>query len=396
MSVSRGTGERWCLADQGDDGQAGRRPESVPVSPNKKLDIALGLLVGLALGIGIAVLRDTLDTTVKTTSDLALVTKSAFLGGIVFDAEVPKRPLITHADPQSRRAESFRHLRTNLQFLDITNDSKSFVITSSVGGEGKSTTCANLAVALAATGSRVALVEGDLRRPKVADYLGLERAVGLTTVLIGQATIIDVMQSWGNGQLHVLPAGRVPPNPSELLGSPAMKSVIRQLEASYDYVLIDAPPLLPVTDATVLSRFAGGAIVVVGSGKIRRDQLRRSLETLAAVDVPVHGLILNFLPTKGPDADSYYAYGYDGIKQKDAAPVRQLATRRQLRRRSDDAGRQRPAQSQGRPPLSSAHLDVRPRHLGWGCVTRDSPPSLGVKMLRVPRSAERDPGASRG
>lgn len=289
----------------------------VPVSPNKKLDIALGLLVGLAVGVGIAVLRDTLDTTVKTTADLAVVTKSAFLGGIVYDPEVPKRPLITHADPQSRRAESFRHLRTNLQFLDITNDSKSFVITSSVGGEGKSTTCANLAVALAATGSRVALVEGDLRRPKVADYLGLERAVGLTTVLIGQATITDVMQSWGNGQLHVLPAGRVPPNPSELLGSQAMQSVIRQLEASYDYVLIDAPPLLPVTDATVLSRIAGGAIVVVGSGKIRREQLRRSLETLAAVDAPVHGLILNFLPTKGPDAYSYYAYGYDGSKQKD-------------------------------------------------------------------------------
>ncbi len=160
-------------------------------------------------------------------------------------------------------------------------------------------------------------MEGDLRRPKVADYLGLERAVGLTTVLIGQATIIDVMQSWGNGQLHVLPAGRVPPNPSELLGSQAMQSVIRQLEASYDYVLIDAPPLLPVTDATVLSRMAGGAIIVVGSGKIRREQLRRSLETLSAVDVPVHGLILNFLPTKGPDADSYYNYGYDGNKQKD-------------------------------------------------------------------------------
>lgn len=291
----------------------------VPVSPNKKLDIALGLFLGLAVGLGIAVLRDTLDTSVKTTSDLALVTQAAFLGGIVFDPEVPKRPLITHADPQSRRAESFRHLRTNLQFLDIMNESKSFVITSSIGGEGKSTTCANLAVALAATGSRVALVEGDLRRPKVADYLGLERAVGLTTVLIGQATITDVMQSWGNGQLHVLPAGRVPPNPSELLGSQAMQLVIRELEANYDYVLIDAPPLLPVTDATVLSRIAQGAIIVVGSGKIRREQLRRSIETLAAVDAPVHGLILNFLPTKGPDAYSYYAYGYDGNKQKEVA-----------------------------------------------------------------------------
>ncbi len=98
-----------------------------------------------------------------------------------------------------------------------------------------------------------------------------------------------------------------------------MQLVIRELEANYDYVLIDAPPLLPVTDATVLSRIAQGAIIVVGSGKIRREQLRRALETLAAVDAPVHGLILNFLPTKGPDAYSYYAYGYDGSKQKDVA-----------------------------------------------------------------------------
>jgi polysaccharide biosynthesis transport protein len=288
----------------------------LPVSPNKKLDIALGLFLGLLLGIGAAFLRDTLDTTIKTTADVASITNASMLGGIVFDPEVPKRPLITHADPQSRRAESFRHLRTNLQFVDVENESKSFVITSSVGGEGKSTTCANLALALAATGSRVALVEADLRRPKVADYLGLERAVGLTTVLIGQATIIDVMQSWGNGQLHVLPAGRVPPNPSELLGSSAMKSIIRQLEAAYDFVLIDAPPLLPVTDATVLSRIAGGAIVVVGAGRIRSDQLRRSLETLASVDAPVRGVIMNFMPTKGPDAYTYYAYGYDGAKSK--------------------------------------------------------------------------------
>ena len=320
---------------------------AVPVSPNKKLDIALGLVLGLALGVGVAVLRETLDTTIKNTSDLSAVTKASFLGGIIFDPDVPKRPLITHADPQSRRAESFRHLRTNLQFVDVANHSKSFVITSSVGGEGKSTTSANLALALAATGSRVALVEGDLRRPKVADYLGLERAVGLTTVLIGQATVTDVMQSWGNGQLHVLPAGRVPPNPSELLGSQAMQNVVRQLEASYDYVLIDAPPLLPVTDATVLSRIAGGAIVVVGAGRIRRDQLRRSLETLAAVDAPVRGIIMNFMPTKGPDAYTYYAYGYDGSKAKDTktgnwmpdinaagAPTIYMSTGRRTRRRT--------------------------------------------------------------
>ena len=229
------------------------------------------------------------------------------------------------------------------------NESKSFVITSSVGGEGKSTTSANLAVALAATGSRVALVEGDLRRPKVADYLGLERAVGLTTVLIGQATITDVMQSWGNGQLHVLPAGRVPPNPSELLGSQAMqngdsrtRSELRlradrcAAAAAGDRCDSAQPDRAEArSSSSVQARFGASSCVV-------------SLETLAAVDAPVHGLILNFLPTKGPDAYIVLRLRLRREQAEGRCQVRQLASRRQLLGRAHDHACQRPPYSQGR------------------------------------------------
>ena len=283
---------------------------TAPVSPNTKLNLALGLLVGLALGVGAAVLREVLDTSVKGESDVKQVTDTAVIGGIAYDPEAPNRPLIVQTDPHSTRAEAFRQLRTNLQFVDAANHPRSIVITSSVPGEGKSTTTANLAITLAAAGSRTCLVEGDLRRPRVAQYMGLEGAVGLTSVLIGRAELDDVLQPWGNGNLHVLACGPVPPNPSELLGSSAMDEVLRELEKRYDYVIIDAPPLLPVTDAAVVSKLAGGAVVVAASGKINRDQLGKALTTLDNVGARVLGVVMNFLPTKGPDAYAYYAYGY--------------------------------------------------------------------------------------
>jgi polysaccharide biosynthesis transport protein len=294
-----------------------------PVTPNKKLNLALGLLVGLALGVGVGVLRETLDTSVKGETDVKAVTDAPVLGGIAFDPDAVKRPLIVQNDPHSPRAEAFRQLRTNLQFVDVANHPKSIVITSSVPGEGKSTSTANLAITLAAAGSTVALIEGDLRRPRVAEYMGVEGAVGVTNVLIGQATLDDVLQPWGNGRLQVLACGPVPPNPSELLGSQPMDDLLRELEKRFDYVIIDSPPLLPVTDAAVVSRLAGGTVVVAGSGRVNREQLKRSLEILAAVDVRLLGVLMNMLPTKGPDSYSYYSYGYDysSHRQGDQASV---------------------------------------------------------------------------
>jgi capsular exopolysaccharide synthesis family protein len=266
---------------------------------------------------------------VRDEADVKRITDAAVLGGIVFDPEAGRRPLIVQADPQGARAEAFRQLRTNLQFVDVANHPRSIVLTSSIPGEGKSTTTANLAITLAAAGARIALIEADLRRPKVSEYMGLEGGVGLTTVLIGQAVLEDVLQPWGDGRLHVLPSGQVPPNPSELLGSQAMDDLLRKLEADFDMVLIDAPPLLPVTDAAVLSRLAGGAVVLIGSGRTNRDQLARSFDNLRAVDARVLGVILNLLPSRGPGGYAYYgAYTQTVPTPAKSGPSRNRQARR--------------------------------------------------------------------
>jgi len=312
---------------------------TAPVSPKLTLNLPLGLLVGLALGIGAAVLREMLDTSVKGENDVKAVTGLPVLGGISYDPDAAKRPLIVQSDPHSPRAEAFRQLRTNLQFVDFEHHPRSITVTSSVPGEGKSTTTANLAITLAAAGSSVVLIEGDLRRPKVADYLGMEGSVGLTSVLIGQAELDDVLQPWGNGRLHVLACGPIPPNPSELLGSQAMDRVLRELETRFDYVIVDCPPLLPVTDAAVVSRLTGGALVVVGSGKINREQLSRAVETLQAVDARVLGTLLNLVPTSGPDAYSYYAYGYSSQSPTATSEAAAPRPRSSARRRSSSTAR---------------------------------------------------------
>ncbi|MCI4658226.1 polysaccharide biosynthesis tyrosine autokinase [Cryobacterium zhongshanensis] len=283
---------------------------SVPVSPNVPLNIALGLLVGLALGVGVAVLRETLDTRIRNERDVEQVTDIPILGGIVFDAKAQDRPLIVHVDPRSPRAESFRTLRTNLQFLDVGRTDRSFVITSSIESEGKSTTGANLAIALADSGARVLLVDADLRRPKIADYMGIDGTVGLTDLLVGRADLADIIQPWGRSKLFVLPAGQVPPNPSELLGSARMTYFIGEFNKNFDIVIFDAPPLLPVTDAAILAKSVGGALVVVAAGRVHKNQLTGAIAALGNVGASVSGLVLTMLPTSGADASGYSRYGY--------------------------------------------------------------------------------------
>lgn len=296
-------------------------PES-PASPNLRLNLALGALLGLVLGFGQAMLRSTLDTRIHSAHDIEQITDAPMLGGITFDPEAKSRPLVVHADPRSPRAESFRTLRTNLQFLavhDGEQGARSFVISSAGPSEGKSTTTANLAIALSETGSRVLLIDGDLRKPKVAEYMGLEGGAGLTNVLINQVELTEVMQRWGRGQLYVLPAGKVPPNPSELLGSQAMEQLLQTLRAHFDYILIDAPPLLLVTDAAVVSKFTNGTLLAVASGSTRKQELQGAVRTLGAAGAKLLGLIVTMLPTKGPDSYSYGAYGaYGGYGETQA------------------------------------------------------------------------------
>ncbi|MGO1544579.1 MAG: polysaccharide biosynthesis tyrosine autokinase [Gulosibacter sp.] len=283
--------------------------DPAPVSPNLRLNLVLGLVLGLMVGIAIAVLRTLLDNRIHSVADVKGVTETPILGGISKASESTTKPLIVHDDPRSPKAEAFRGIRTNLQFLNY-DGARRFVITSPGPGEGKTTTAANLAITLADAGASVALVDGDLRRPMVATMMGLEGAVGLTDVLIGSIELEDVLQPWGVDGLTVLPAGRIPPNPSELLGSESMELVINTLSESFDYVLIDAPPLLAVADAAVLSRHATGAILIAAARQTTRQELTGAIERLDAVDSRLLGIILTKVQGRGRSGYGYGTYGY--------------------------------------------------------------------------------------
>jgi len=283
---------------------------STPYEPNVPLNIAVGGILGLVLGIACAVLREVLDTRIRNEHDLHGITDAPVLGGIAFDALSPGNPLVVRDDPRSPSAESYRTLRTNLQFLNVGDTNRSFVLTSSIPGEGKSTTSANLGIATALSGQRVLLVDSDMRKPKLAEYLGLEGGAGLTDVLVGRAQASEVIQRWGDTNLYVLPAGKIPPNPSELLGSRAMVNLIRSLETSFDVVLFDAPPLLPVTDAAILATHTGGALLIVAAGRSHKNQVRGAALALQNVGAQIAGVVMTMLPTKGPDSYGYGRYGY--------------------------------------------------------------------------------------
>ncbi|WP_159500572.1 polysaccharide biosynthesis tyrosine autokinase [Microbacterium sp. 18062] len=307
-------------------------PTNVPVSPNVPLNLALGALVGLALGIGVAVLRTVLDTKVRNARDIMNLTERPIIGAIPFDPKAEERPLILHADPYNPRSEAFRSLRTNLQFIEM-DGGHTFVVTSSIPSEGKSTTTANLAIALADAGQRVALIDTDLRKPKLAEYLGIEGGAGLTDVLIGRAKVGDVMLPWGKRPLFVLPAGKIPPNPSELLGSKQMSQLLEAISRDFDVVLLDAPPLLPVTDAAVLARSTSGALVVVATGRTTTSQFQGALTTLETVGGKVAGVILSMVPTRGADAYGYgYGYGYGGYGVYSAASADAVVPAQRKRR----------------------------------------------------------------
>lgn len=279
---------------------------TVPSSTGLPVILALGLLAGLAVGVGLALARTALDTSIKSPEHLRATANAPNLGVVAFDAAVPKRPLTVHEDPQSPRAEAFRQMRTNLQFLDVDTPNKVVAITSSLPSEGKTTTLANLAIALASAGKRVLVVEADLRRPKLSDVLGVERSIGLTNVLSGRARPEDAVQHWSGGVFDILASGPLPPNPSELLASQHMATVLADLRQLYDIVLLDTPPLLPVTDAAAVGPATDGAILICRFKKTTRDQLAKAVDALAAVSTPLLGTVLTMVPMTGPRAYAQY------------------------------------------------------------------------------------------
>ncbi|HEY0816553.1 MAG TPA: polysaccharide biosynthesis tyrosine autokinase [Pseudonocardia sp.] len=289
-------------------------PPILPSSAGIAVIGALGLLVGVALGIGCAFLRNALDVSIKSLTQLQEMVGAPNLGIIAHDAGVPKRPLTVHDDPRSPWAEGFRQLRTNLQFVDVDNPRKILLITSSMPGEGKTTTVANLAIAMASAGNRVLLVEADLRRPRIAKLLGLDGSAGLTTVLTGKTRLDHVVQSWAGGAFDILASGPLPPNPSELLGSKHMLGLLQGLRMQYDVVLIDSPPLLPVTDAAALAPITDGAILVCRYKQTTRVQIQSAMRALSAVSAPLLGTVFTMVPGRGLQGYAQYssAYRMDG------------------------------------------------------------------------------------
>lgn len=299
------------------------RPATVPsspTSPNWLTNICGGLFLGLGAGCAQAMLRQRFDTAVRSSADVDEILDLPVLGTIFFDKDCEAAPISGKEDKFSPRSEAFRQLRTNLQFVEATAGKRIFLVTSSIPGEGKTTTSTNLALALSQNGLRVCLVDADLRRPRVGATMGLEQTVGLTTVLIGRASINDVLQKWGDDELYVLPSGESPPNPSELLGSASMQDVLDDLSAEFDVVLLDAPPLLPVADASILSGLVNGTLLVVGCGRASRHDLKRAKEMLGTVDARVHGVVLNRVERSSVGTYGY-GYGYGNAEQYGYAPV---------------------------------------------------------------------------
>ncbi|MFF9565062.1 polysaccharide biosynthesis tyrosine autokinase [Leifsonia sp. NPDC014704] len=273
-------------------------------SPNTRLNVLSGLLLGLIAGALIVVLRATFDTGVHNAETATEVAKAPLVGSIQRERNKDGVPVLVSA-PLSNAAEAYRQLRSNLEFVTLGSPTRSFVITSSIPSEGKSLISSNLALALSETGQRVLLIDADLRRPAIAGYTSLSGNAGLTSVLAGRAEFDDVVQRWGAGDLDVLAAGPIPPNPSELLSSRAMSDLLERLRARYDVIVIDTAPLGSVADASILARQVDGALVVVDRTRVRKQQLAQTVDSLQKSGAAVLGIVLNRVAS-GKERNAYY------------------------------------------------------------------------------------------
>ncbi|MGQ4568864.1 polysaccharide biosynthesis tyrosine autokinase [Dermabacteraceae bacterium P9123] len=284
-----------------------------PVSPILGKFLIVGFAIGIFLGYVLAFVRFRADTRVRTVDDV-----EKKLGSPVF-AVLPESKALQREksgvlpEPNSfTEREALRKLRTNLRFLDIDNPPRVIVVTSAIPAEGKSTVSGNLARVLARSGQKTLLIDADLRRPVVHTEFDVDGSVGLTQLLSGRVALDDVIQKSSVRNLCVLPAGQIPPNPSELLGSRRMEQLLKELRKDY-FVILDAPPVLPVTDATLLARLTDGALIVVSSGTSRLEVLSRAFDSMRSVDAKVLGTVLNKVSTKRISriayGDAEYGYG---------------------------------------------------------------------------------------
>src|SRR5690625_2844857 len=284
--------------------ETGARQLSEDVSAAVPLNVALGALAAALAGALIALLRGLMDDKVRNVQDIHPLTDSPILATIPAEksdhAVMPMPDLEGHG----RNAEAYRELRTNLRYLGMRCRLRSMLVTSSVKGEGKSVTSSNLASTLARSGRRVLLIDADLRAPSLHRHLTLQSEAGLTTVLLGEAALDDVVQPVELDGLSVLTTGPAPPNPSELLDSDQMTLLLKAATARYDPVIVDSAPLLAVADRTTLAQRVSGTLMVVGSGRGRRPHLAQALRKLEIVQLPILGIVLNRVPRRGLSAYS--------------------------------------------------------------------------------------------
>jgi capsular exopolysaccharide synthesis family protein len=301
---------------------------SSPSFPDVQMAVLVGAILGLGFGIAFAMIRTVSDRRIRAAEDVEQHTGVSVVGTIpIVPGLTDETRLVDPATSGSTGkngtfavAEALRALRTNLQFMDVDHPPKTIVVTSPLPGDGKSTVACNLALTLAAAGSTVVLVDGDLRRSMVAKTMGLPGGAGLSDVLAGRASLAEVLQRTPkSNNLLVLAAGSVPPNPSEVLGSERMHTLLADL-TKHATVIIDAPPLLPVTDGAVLTHQADGALVVITLRKTTFDLLDKALDTLRKARGRPLGIVLNRAPLRGADAAAYsYEYRRDYTSSASAA-----------------------------------------------------------------------------
>jgi succinoglycan biosynthesis transport protein ExoP len=277
-----------------------------PAHPNHVVNGILGLLAGLVLGVGAALVKDYVDDRIREREEFEARLGTAVLGAIptVRDITSPSENLVI-SSKDSRAVEAFRRLRTNLLFSAMQLDAKVVLVTSAKEKEGKTFMVANLGVVLATAGKTVILVSADLRRPTLEDIFGLPREFGLVDVLMQLASPRSSLQRTSIDNLLVLPSGPAPSNPAELLGSSTMSSLLAELRHMADFVLVDSAPLLPVTDAAVLVPSSDAVLYVADARSATRGDLKEARRQLERVDARVIGAALMNAPL-----DAFTSYGY--------------------------------------------------------------------------------------
>ncbi|MDP3894953.1 polysaccharide biosynthesis tyrosine autokinase [Nocardioides sp.] len=283
------------------------RPADVPVNPSSPrvlLNLVLGGATGLALGLVGAVLRHHLDTRVKTQDGVRALTDMSPLGATLYERSAAKRPLVA-LDWRSASAERYRTVRTALKFATVDRELRHFAVTSAAADEGKTSVACNLAISWAQSGASVCLVEADLRRPSVSRFLGIDGSLGLSDVVVGESRLDDVLVTWDQGLLTVLPAGSLPPDPAALLGSSAMASLVATLRDRFDVVIYDSPPLLSVTDGVVLGHQMDGVVLVIRAFSTRPEQVTTSIERLRSARVDLLGTVLTRERSRRRGEDEY-------------------------------------------------------------------------------------------